>query len=64
MKLNSEKDLRNLDGKKLKLKETLEFEKEFQKRKDNYLKSVTTENSFKKTELPFNVTIFIESEKE
>ena len=62
MKSNSVKDLGNLDGKKLKKKETFEYEKEFKKRKDDYLKLVTMENSFIKAELAFNATSFIESE--
>ena len=62
MKSNSVKDLGNLDGKKLKKKETFEYEKEFKKRKDDYLKLVTMENSFIKAELAFKATSFIESE--
>ena len=52
--------LKNLDGKKLKKTEALNYEKEFQRRKKEYLKSVTENNYFIKAELDFSVTSFID----
>jgi hypothetical protein len=50
--------LKNLNGKKLKKTKTLNYEKDLQKRKSEYLKSFTENISFIKAELDFTVTIF------
>ena len=60
MKSDKVQILKNLDGKKLKKNETLSYEKEFQRRKKDYLKSVTENNSFIKAELDFSITSFID----
>ena len=59
--LKSEKvqTLKNLDGKTLKVLETLDFHKEFKRRKNEYLKFVTEDNSFKAA-LNFEATIFLD----
>ena len=59
--LKSEKvqGLHNLDGKELKISETLNYVKEFKKRKNDYLKLVTENNSFIKAELDFSATSFL-----
>ena len=59
--LKSEKvqGLHNLDGKELKIAETLNYVKEFKKRKNDYQKLVTENNSFIKAELDFSATSFL-----
>ena len=60
--LKSEKvqTLKNLDGKTLKVLETLDFDKEFKRRQNEYLKFVTEDNSFIKAALNFEATIFLD----
>ena len=51
--------LKNIDGKCLIKKETFGYDKEYEKRKSNYLKSVTANKSFIKAELDFHSTNFL-----
>ena len=51
--------LKNIDGKSLIKSETFDYEKEYEKRKTNYLTSVKINNSFIKAELDFNCTKFL-----
>ena len=53
-------DLKNLDGRKLKNTETLNYKKQFKKRKIEYLISVSENNPFIKAELDFTSTKFID----
>ena len=59
--LSSEKvqPLQNLDGKKLQETETLNFDKEFRRRQNEYMDFVTEENSFIKAPLNFKATTFL-----
>ena len=52
--------LKNLDGKTLKVLETLDFDKEFKRRQNEYLKFVTEDNSFIKAALNFEATVFLD----
>ena len=60
MKSEKVQTLKNLDGKTLKVLETLDFYKEFKRRKNEYLKFVTEDNSFIKAALNFEATIFLD----
>ena len=60
MKSEKVQTLKNLDGKTLKVLETLDFHKEFMRRKNEYLKFVTEDNSFIKAALNFEATIFLD----
>ena len=60
MKSDKVQTLKNLDGKTLKVLETLDFHKEFKRRQNEYLKFVTEDNSFIKAALNFEVTIFLD----
>ena len=60
LKYEIAQDLKNLDGRKLKKSETLNYEKEFKKRKKEYLISVSENNPFIKAELDFTSTKFID----
>ena len=48
-----------MDGKLLVKKETLHYEKEYERRETNYLNLVTKHNSFIHAELDFTATKFI-----
>ena len=60
IKAESFQSLKNLDEKTIKQEEAFNFEKEFKRRKNDYLKSVSTNNSFIKAELDFNITEFLD----
>ena len=51
--------LKNLNEKTLKISETLDFDKEFKKRQNEYLKFVTEDKSFFKAAPNFEVTLFL-----
>ena len=59
LKSDKVQGLANLDGKDLKISETLNYMKVFKKRKNDYLKLVTENNSFIKAELDFTATSFV-----
>lgn len=60
LKSDKVQTLKNLDGKTLKVLETLDFHKEFKRRQNEYLKFVTEDNSFIKAALNFEATIFLD----
>ena len=60
IKAQSFQSLKNLDGKAMKQEEAFDFEKEFKRRKNDYLKSVTANNSFIMAELDFDITVFLD----
>ena len=60
MKSEKVQTLKNLDGKTLKVLETLDFQKELKRRQNEYLKFVTEDNSFIKAALNFEATIFLD----
>ena len=60
MKSEKVQTLKNLDGKTLKVLETLDFDKEFKRRQNEYLKFVTEDNSFIKAALNFEATVFLD----
>ena len=60
LKSDKGQTLKNLDEKSLKISETLDFDKEFKKRQNEYLKFVTEDNSFIKAALNFEATSFID----
>ena len=60
MKSDKVQTLKNLDGKTLKVLETLDFDKEFKRRQNEYLKFVTEDNSFIKAALNFEAAIFLD----
>ena len=60
MKSDKLQTLKNLDGKTLKVLETLDFQKEFKRIKNEYLKFVTEDNSFIKAALNFEATVFLD----
>ena len=60
LKSDKVQTLKNLDEKSLKISETLDFDKEFKKRQNEYLKFVTEDNSFIKAALNFEATLFLD----
>ena len=60
LKSDKVQTLKNLNGKTLKVLETLDFHKEFKRRQDKYLKFVTEDKSFIKGALNFEATIFLD----
>ena len=60
LKADLTQSLKNIDGKSLIKPETLNYEKEYEARKSNYLTSVPKKNnSFIKAELDFKCTKFL-----
>ena len=59
LKSDRVQNLKNIDGKTLKVSETLDFDKEFKRRQNEYLKFVTEDNSFIKAALNFEATMFL-----
>ena len=60
IRAESSQSLKNLDGRIIKQEEAFDFEKEFKRRKNDYLKSVTANNSFIKAKLDFDITAFLD----
>ena len=60
LKSDKVQTLKNLDGKTLKGLETLDFDKEFKRRQNEYLKFVTEDNSLIKAAPNFEATIFLD----
>ena len=60
MKSDKVQPLKNLNDKTLKISETLDFDKEFKKRQNEYLKFVTEDKSFIKAALNFEATLFLD----
>ena len=59
LKAESSQSLKNLDGRTIKQEEAFDFEKEFKRRKNYYLKYVTAKNSFIKAKLDFDITAIL-----
>ena len=60
LKSDKVQTLKNLDEKSLIISETLDFDKEFKKRQNEYLKFLTEDNSFIKAALNFEATSFLD----
>ena len=60
LKSDKVQTLKNLDEKSLKISETLDFDKEFKKRQNEYLKFVTEDNSSIKAAFNFEATLFLD----